>query len=92
MTYVNVNEKDADTNITIEFQDVESLGPQKGKISFHAGDENVVYDDAIIPYLQISYKSAHADNATRVREASSQDLPLHGTKCFLTLSLGKRVG
>lgn len=91
VTYLN--EKDANTNIAVEFQDVESLDPKKGKVSFQTGDSNIIYDDAIILYLRNSYKSAQTGNPTLVREASFpfSRAPLRGTSYFLMLSIGRGV-
>lgn len=80
LTVTYLNEKDADTEITIQFQDVESLGSEKGRISFQAEDSIIIYDDAIIPYLRSSYKSAQAGNATFVSLSFRSSLTRHITR------------
>ncbi|KAK2766925.1 hypothetical protein FQN54_006240 [Arachnomyces sp. PD_36] len=66
VTYVK--EKDPDSNIATEIQDVEFLGPEKEPISFKTGDGNTLYGDAIISYIRNRYKLPPVEYSTQVDE------------------------
>ena len=72
-TYIQRTSPNA--NVTIVFEDVQSLGPQEGKVELKSSDGSLVYDDAVLPHLQEKFEVLQVGNKDQVCLADSPASP-----------------
>lgn len=72
-------------DITVAYEDVESVGSQGAKLELKTDDGKLIHDDDILPYLENTYEALQNGSKEQVRENHTVNAP--GTTYLLMISV-----